>query len=100
MFVHCRHGKSRSATVMSAFLMKKYGYGAEEALEMVTKRRFLCFYLFFLFCFVVFFRLFMYFLSNRPVCPNNGFRAQLREYEKKLSGKGGEEGKELEHGGE
>ena len=86
VFVHCRHGKSRSATVTSAFLMKKYGLGAEEALEMVEKRRLTLILLFHLFS-DFFSDFFFFFFFQRPVCPNNGFRAQLKEYEKQLSEK-------------
>lgn len=52
VFVHCAMGKSRSAAVVVAHLMEKYGVGVEEALRWVEE--------------------------GRPVCdPNPGFKEQL-----------------------
>lgn len=52
VFVHCAMGKSRSATLVVAYLIWKFGVGVEEALE------WLC--------------------EGRPVCdPNPGFKEQL-----------------------
>lgn len=54
--VHCYGGVSRSATLVVAYLMKKYSIGVEEALQKVKNKRFCA-------------------------CPNAGFLAQLRLYE-------------------
>ncbi|KAM3477487.1 hypothetical protein MY5147_002668 [Beauveria neobassiana] len=39
MLVHCREGISRSATVVIAYLMRKYGLSADEALAEVKAKR-------------------------------------------------------------
>ena len=39
VLIHCYRGRSRSATVMVAFLMQKHGYSAERALAKVRNRR-------------------------------------------------------------
>lgn len=54
VLVHCQMGVSRSATVVIAYLMKKYNITAKEALEKVKMKR----------C----------------VFPNQGFVAQLGSY--------------------
>ncbi|KAK0277074.1 tyrosine protein phosphatase yvh1 [Friedmanniomyces endolithicus] len=55
VFVHCVMGKSRSSTVMSAFLMQRHGITREEALSQIQQAR--------------------------PICePNEGFWKQLELY--------------------
>ncbi|GFS82990.1 dual specificity protein phosphatase MPK-4 [Nephila pilipes] len=54
--VHCYGGVSRSATLVVAYLMKKYNIGVEEALQKVKDKRYCA-------------------------CPNAGFLSQLRLYE-------------------
>ena len=39
MLVHCRLGVNRSVTVVAAFLMHRYGFGADEALQLLRERR-------------------------------------------------------------
>ena len=39
VLVHCYRGRSRSATVVVAFLMQKHGYSAERALAKVRGKR-------------------------------------------------------------
>jgi dual specificity phosphatase 12 len=57
VFVHCAMGKSRSATLVVAYLMWKYGLSAEAALEQLCE--------------------------GRPVCdPNPGFKEQLEVWGK------------------
>jgi len=57
VFVHCAMGKSRSATLVVAFLMRKYGLGWREGLRWVEE--------------------------GRPVCePNVGFKEQLGVWER------------------
>ncbi|GMI71773.1 dual specificity protein phosphatase 1 [Hibiscus trionum] len=59
VLVHCFVGKSRSVTVIVAYLMKKHGMSLSEALEHVR--------------------------SKRPLAaPNPGFIQQLEEFEKSL----------------
>jgi dual specificity phosphatase 12 len=59
VFVHCAMGKSRSATLVVAYLMWKFGVGWEEGLEQLCE--------------------------GRPVCdPNVGFKEQLALWEKML----------------
>jgi len=57
VFLHCALGKSRSATITVMFLMKKFGWTFEKALEYVKMKR-------------------------RIVDPNYGFLKQLEEFEK------------------
>lgn len=59
VFVHCAMGKSRSATIVCAYLMGKYGISPSAALAQVCE--------------------------GRPVCsPNLGFMEQLGVYERIL----------------
>ena len=54
VLVHCYHGKSRSATLVTAFLMAKYKISVEKALGLLKSKR-------------------------KSVNPNPGFMAQLRD---------------------
>ena len=59
VLVHCAAGISRSASVVTAYIMKKHRWGLNASLEFVrTKREY--------------------------VCPNWSFMKQLRKFEKKL----------------
>jgi protein-tyrosine phosphatase/predicted kinase len=59
VLVHCREGVSRSATIVIAYLMKKFDLPMDVAYQYVKKRR--------------------------PVAePNDGFKKQLKTYEKQL----------------
>ncbi|MBA0856765.1 hypothetical protein Goshw_002686 [Gossypium schwendimanii] len=61
VLVHCFVGKSRSVTIVVAYLMKKHGMSLSQALEHVR--------------------------SKRPLAsPNPGFIQQLKEFEKSLKG--------------
>ncbi|KAL3505863.1 hypothetical protein ACH5RR_031245 [Cinchona calisaya] len=61
VLVHCFVGRSRSVTVVLAYLMKKNGMSLSQALEHVR--------------------------SKRPVAsPNSGFMSQLRDFEKTVKG--------------
>lgn len=65
VFVHCAMGKSRSATIVCAYLMFKYGATANEALAQLCE--------------------------GRPVCsPNPGFMEQLGVFYKMLEKKSDE----------
>lgn len=65
IFVHCREGKSRSGTIVAAYMMKKYKVDPDAAIEMVKK--------------------------HRPVVkPNAGFYKQLWRFHDQI--KGGEAG--------
>lgn len=60
VLVHCVQGISRSSTLVSAYLMRHKGWGAEQALEHLQR--------------------------VRPIiCPNDGFRLQLKQFEMSLS---------------
>lgn len=59
VLVHCRQGISRSGSVVTAYIMKKYGMDPEQALEYVRKRR-------------------------PIVLPNAGFRQQLERFHRDL----------------
>ncbi|XVE84316.1 hypothetical protein DITRI_Ditri17bG0003200 [Diplodiscus trichospermus] len=61
VLVHCVVGKSRSVTIIVAYLMKKHGMTLSQALEHVK--------------------------CKRPLAaPNSGFISQLKEFEKSLQG--------------
>ncbi|GLT99783.1 hypothetical protein SLE2022_171990 [Rubroshorea leprosula] len=61
VLVHCFVGRSRSVTIVVAYLMKKRGMNPSQALEYVK--------------------------SKRPqAAPNSGFLSQLQEFEKSLQG--------------
>ncbi|XP_002517161.2 dual specificity protein phosphatase 1 isoform X3 [Ricinus communis] len=61
VLVHCFVGKSRSVTIVVAYLMKKHGLSLTQALQHVK--------------------------STRPqAAPNSGFISQLRDYEKTQQG--------------
>ena len=59
VLVHCQAGVSRSATIVIAYMMRKYQYGMDDALKRVKGRR-------------------------PYVDPNKGFMKQLRSFEKGL----------------
>ncbi|XP_060217684.1 dual specificity protein phosphatase 1-like isoform X7 [Lycium barbarum] len=61
VLVHCFAGKSRSATIVIAYLMKKHGMSHSEAFQLVKSRR-------------------------PVVSPNAGFMTQLENYDKTLKG--------------
>ncbi|XP_021905056.1 dual specificity protein phosphatase 1-like [Carica papaya] len=61
VLVHCMVGRSRSVTIVVAYLMKEYGMSLSQALEHVKRKR--------------------------PVAaPNFGFTLQLQEFERSLKG--------------
>jgi hypothetical protein len=39
VFVHCHAGETRSATVVTAYLMRRYGWSRDEAIAFLAKRR-------------------------------------------------------------
>ncbi|XP_035548615.1 dual specificity protein phosphatase 1-like isoform X1 [Juglans regia] len=59
VLVHCFVGKSRSVTIVVAYLMKKHGMSLSQALEHVKSKR-------------------------SQAGPNSGFISQLRDFEKSL----------------
>ncbi|PWA38896.1 dual specificity protein phosphatase 1 [Artemisia annua] len=61
VLVHCFVGRSRSVTVVLAYLMKKHGMSLSEALDLVKSKR-------------------------SVASPNSGFMLQLQNYEKCLGG--------------
>ena len=38
ILVHCYMGSSRSATIVSAYMIKKYGYTVEECIKILRSR--------------------------------------------------------------
>ncbi len=70
VFVHCAMGKSRSATIVCAYLMWKDGVTADQSLMQVCE--------------------------GRPVCdPNPGFKSQLAVWRRMLEAKGEGEADEI-----
>lgn len=64
VFVHCQMGISRSTTLVAAYLMKKRGMGAKQAIAYIEARR--------------------------PIVnPNSGFRRQLTQWEQHLRSSSG-----------
>lgn len=59
VLVHCFAGRSRSVTVLTAYLMKCHGLGVEEALGLLKEKR-------------------------PESSPNSGFLEQLKDYERSL----------------
>ena len=59
VLVHCQGGKSRSASMVLAYLISKQGMSFEDALELLKQKR-------------------------KVVKPNDSFAAQLKEFEKDL----------------
>jgi protein-tyrosine phosphatase len=57
VLVHCAMGKSRSATIIIMYLMKKFSWGFEKAFAFVKRKR-------------------------DMICPNYGFVQRLQEFEK------------------
>ena len=58
IFVHCAAGVSRSTSTIIAYLIRKFGWDFEHSLAYIKEKR-------------------------KIVCPNDGFRKQLKEYEVK-----------------
>ncbi|KAI1857280.1 uncharacterized protein JN550_013363 [Neoarthrinium moseri] len=70
VFVHCAMGKSRSATLICAYLMWRDGVTPEQALDQLCE--------------------------GRPVCqPNEGFMEQLRLYHRVLRAKDEDEKRDI-----
>ncbi|MCO5554690.1 hypothetical protein L7F22_008223 [Adiantum nelumboides] len=63
VLVHCFAGRSRSVTVVVAYLMKTYGMNFSEALDLVRTKR-------------------------PQAAPNPGFILQLKKFERRLSDEG------------
>lgn len=60
MLVHCYAGVSRSVTIVVAYIMKKYNWNVDEALNFVKEKRVVA-------------------------KPNDGFMKQLKQFEETLS---------------
>ena len=63
VYVHCRMGISRSATLVIAHFMLKYGWTRRQAIEHVSRRR-------------------------PIICPNDGFMKQLARLEQEILSQG------------
>jgi len=63
ILLHCRHGVSRSSTIVIGYLMKTKKWSLQDSLRFVTERRAIVF-------------------------PNAGFKKQLQLYEQKLKDTG------------
>lgn len=77
--MHCYAGVSRSATIVIAYLMQEHGMSYSDAMQHVKKQRYF-------------------------ICPNDGFRRQLSQFQKELRKSGGsngakEEGRIIESAG-
>jgi protein-tyrosine phosphatase len=59
ILIHCRAGKSRSPTIIAAYLIKKYNMTRDEALKYMKQHR-------------------------KIINPNSGFMKQLKEYENEI----------------
>lgn len=57
--MHCRMGKSRSVTIICAYLIGRVGMSADNALNFLRRKR-------------------------KGASPNEGFMYQLKKYEKEL----------------
>lgn len=44
ILVHCRSGMQRSATIVCIYLMMKYKYGLDEAIDFIKSKRQICFF--------------------------------------------------------
>jgi len=62
ILIHCRAGKSRSPTIIAAYLIKKYGLSRDDALNYMKKNR-------------------------KIISPNPGFMKQLKEFEAEVKNK-------------
>ena len=60
VLVHCMAGRSRSASIVAAYLMRERGMSAEGSLSLIREAR-------------------------KWIDPNSGFRAQLREWESQVT---------------
>ncbi|KAI4378880.1 hypothetical protein MLD38_016302 [Melastoma candidum] len=69
--VHCFVGRSRSVTIVVAYMMKKHGMTYLQALEHVKSRR-------------------------PQACPNSGFVSQLRDFEKSLRELASQDGSKIQ----
>jgi protein-tyrosine phosphatase len=62
VLIHCHAGVSRSASVLCAYLMRKYGWSSQRALSYLTERR-------------------------SRIKPNENFLRILKDYEYQCNGK-------------
>ncbi|EGR31616.1 hypothetical protein IMG5_105980 [Ichthyophthirius multifiliis] len=72
ILIHCAQGKSRSATIVCMYLMKKFKLGFEYVFLYI-----------YYFLFQQLYQILSYVQSRRDVaCPNYGFIEQLKQFEK------------------